>query len=167
MAEDHVSNLGKLTGNLQSLETSLRMYLLKVEKAKRVDQSPGTLYWNMKKGDTVAVDAFTNYDQLKEIIEKFNLEVARCGHGTKVDKNEVVRIRDLLAHGRVSADAPDERQLKIIKFENPRGSQTVIVSECAELNDSWFKETNDFIRCQLECVNAALNHVGAISPKKL
>ena len=167
MAEDHVLLLGKLTGNLQSLETSLRLYLLIVEKAKRIDQSPGTLYWNMKKGDIVAVDAFTNYDQLSGIIEKFNLEVDRCGYGTQIDKAEVVRIRDLLAHGRVSANASDERQLKIIKFENPKGSQTVVVSDCAMMNAPWFRETNDFIRCQLECVIAALKNVGAISPKKL
>lgn len=160
MPENHTLRFGKLLGNLQTLETMLRMYLLIADKKRTRNTTPGIRYWEMNIGDMVSVDAFTNYDQLTILIDKFNEDTHSRSLGVTVDMG-VVRIRDLLAHGRKAADSPDARQMKIIKFDKPIGGQ-VRVADCALMNEAWFEVNTKFVYDQLMNVMLASRHIGAV-----
>ena len=60
MANQHSPRLGKLVGNLQSLETLVRIYLVKTGSGDK-GKKP---YWDLVEGDVVQEDEFTNYDTL-------------------------------------------------------------------------------------------------------
>lgn len=65
---EYVVLLGKLKSNLISLETILRFYLLKKEGDDQnfIDPSKANI------GELVEKNAFTNYDMLSSLIEKYN-----------------------------------------------------------------------------------------------
>ena len=151
MAENHLLHLGKLVGNLQSLEGLLRCYLLNIDQTPPA--SKGTLYWNLKTGDVVPEDAFTNYDTLGDLINKYNADVQSRDAGLRVDPS-LVSVRDLLAHGRVAAGAPDPSLLKIVKFNRPSDGNVKVVA-AALMDETWFKAQNSLVLTQLKHVHAA------------
>ena len=138
---------------MQSLEALLRFYLLKIGARARV-QAPGSPpYWSLSAGDEVPEDEFTNYDTLGTLIAKFNAHVGTRDASLAVDAG-VVSLRDLLAHGRVSADAEDEARLAILKFDKPKGGK-VRVAAAALMDDAWFAAKTQYVLDQILRVNAA------------
>ena len=106
MAVNHALHLGKLFGNLQSLEALLRVYVLAIARKQKPPVSVGPSYWNLSVGDIIGEDAFTNYDSLGALVGKFNADVQPRDAALRVDST-VASLRDLLAHGRIAADNPD------------------------------------------------------------
>ncbi len=158
MAKNHVVQLGKLVGNLQSLEALLRIYLLKIG-ARSGGPRLKSSYWNLSPGDEVAEDEFTNYDSLGDLIKKFNTDIASRDPSLALDEG-VVGVRDLLAHGRVAADAEDETRLAIMKFEKPaRGKVRVAAS--ALMDDAWFAKNIKLVFEQIERVHTAIQRHAA------
>jgi len=153
MADNHALHLGKLIGNLQSLEALLRVYLLKIAQRQTPPASAGPSYWSLSVGDVVAEDAFTNYDSLGALIGKFNADVQSRDATLRVD-TAVVPVRDLLAHGRMAADSPDPSRLKIVKFDKPTGGSVKVVAS-ALMDEVWFKAKNDLVFTQLQHVHNA------------
>jgi len=153
MADNHALHLGKLVGNLQSLEALLRVYLLAIAQKQWPPASTGPSYWNLSVGDVVGEDAFTNYDSLGALISKFNADVQPRDATLRVDA-AMVSVRDLLVHGRVAADDPDPGRLKIVKFDKPNNG-TVKVSACAFMDEAWFNTQNDLASAQLRRVHSA------------
>ena len=154
MAENHVLYLGRLVGNLHSLEVLLRVYLATSGAKRRGAQVPHGPPVILSIGDTLDEDEFTNYDSLGELVKKFNADVIGHAPHLQVD-TKVVPLRDLLAHGRVSADAPDEKRLRIVKFDRPSGGR-VRVSDAALMDEGWFKTNIDLVLTQIERVDTAL-----------
>jgi hypothetical protein len=135
MANEHLLRLGKLVGNLQSLECLLRTYLLALAR-KGVTAAPGPDYWSLKAGDVVPVNEFTNYDTLGTLIDKYNADIGTRDPSLAIDP-KIVEIRDLLAHGRVASCTPDLAELAIVKFDRP-SQGAVKVMACARMDDAWF-----------------------------
>jgi len=158
MAKNHVLQLGKLVGNLQSLEALLRLYLLKIG-AKSGRRGFKSSYWTLSPGDEVTEDEFTNYNSLGDLVKKFNTDVASRDPSLAVDHG-VVGVRDLLAHGRVAADAEDETRLAILKFDKPsRGKVKVVAS--ALMDDAWFAKNIKLVFQQIERVHTAIERHAA------
>jgi hypothetical protein len=153
MAENHVLHLGKLVGNLQSLEALLRMYLQSITRKASGSPVSGKPYWNMSVGDVVPENPFTNYDSLGTLLHKFNIDIEPCDRSLKLDSS-VVGIRDLLAHGRVAADAPDLTQMRIVKFDRP-SSGAARVAAAALMDEKWFETNIALVRDEIERVHAA------------
>lgn len=153
MADNHALHLGKLVGNLQSLEALLRVYLLAIAQKQMPPTSAGPSYWNLSVGDVVGEDAFTNYDSLGSLVQKFNADI-QLKDVTLVVDSAVVAVRDLLAHGRIAADNPDPVRLKIVKFDKP-SSGTVKVVASALMDEAWLKAQNDLVFAQLQHVHTA------------
>ena len=149
MANDHVLRLGKLLGNLQSLECMLRFYLLKRDKG-----ALSLSYWALQVGDEIPSDAFSNYDSLGKMLDKFNVDVASRDAKLKLDPS-VVAIRDLLAHGRVAADKEDTSRLRIVKFGLPSGGKVQVVAS-AVMSDDWFDPNIALVYEQVVKVGKAL-----------
>lgn len=154
MATDHVMRLGKIIGNLQSLETMLRMFLDRVFTSTSPRLPAGKTYFGLQPGEQVPENAFTNFDTLGQLVAKFNAVVAQRDQGLTIDES-VVALRDLLAHGRIAADSPDEARLTILKFAKPERG-TVRVTECAMMTDQWCDERNDLVHAQIEKIARAL-----------
>jgi hypothetical protein len=153
MATDHALHLGRLVGNLHSLEAMLRFYLVKIDaKQKSRPFVPPDKPFVV--GAEVPKDAFTNYDTLGTLIKKFNAEAAPTDPSLSVDP-AVIDVRDLLAHGRVSAATADEAQLEIVKFDEPMGGQVRVVA-VALMDEHWFDEKIRLVRDQIDRVAAAM-----------
>jgi hypothetical protein len=155
MAQNHALLLGKLLGNLQSLETLLRVYLMSARSDPAGTKPPGADYWKLVAGDEVPEDPFSNYDTLSTLINKFNSSVPALGPSQQVD-TAVVGLRDLLAHGRVSADEADETRLAILKFAKPVTGRVRVVAS-AVMTEEWFAQNVAFVREQIERVASALD----------
>lgn len=154
MAENHAIHLGKLLGNLQSLEALLRGYLRNIE-AKHAPNLGQKLYWSLNVGDVVPEDAFTNYDTLGALISRFNADISRRDKSLTIDPS-VVETRDLLAHGRVAADNPDPALLRIVKFDRLRDGKVAVVAS-ALMSEAWFAERNTLVLAQMENIYSAIN----------
>jgi hypothetical protein len=132
---EHATQLGKVIGNLLSLEYLLRLYLY--DRALITPHEPFPKGFKLEAtsvGSGVPHNALTSYDSLKQLIKLYNVYVPAQ---LKLDES-LVNLRDAIAHGRVSAPAKDA-PLKLMKFSDPRrGPITVVISE--ELSPEWFGE---------------------------
>lgn len=137
--EQHPLNLGKLLVNLQSLEFALRAFLWESEKDKEQNISTyRELKLNeLKEGGIVDENAFTNYDSLNVLIDKYNQNPRISSSGLTIDKS-MVDIRDAIAHGRVFGDTPNP-PMTLLKFSKPE-NERVKVTFSVQLTQEWFNE---------------------------
>ena len=87
--------MGKLVVNFQSLEFALRAFLSNHESGWRQQGDP-TFLENIKEGDLVKENAFTNWDSLGKLIEDYNKLVGSTNPEFSVDA-ELKKTRDALA----------------------------------------------------------------------
>ncbi len=128
---EYIVLLGKLKSNLISLETILRFCILKKEGDEKNFISP----FKTEIGDIIKIDAFTNYDDLGKLIDKYNdyqLE------NEKIDKDKIVSIRDLFAHGRAFSST-EESPLVIVKYSKPNNG-FVKMTHKEVLGVKWFND---------------------------
>jgi len=123
--DKHSLNLGRLVGNLQSLEFALRAFLVNSEIASGASFPQSASLDKMNEGEIVPKNAFTNYDSLEKIIKKYNRDPKILAAGLTIDKS-LVAVRDAIAHGRVSAPAPSA-SLRLLKFGKPENNQVKVV----------------------------------------
>jgi len=155
--DKHFMNLGKVVSNLLSLELSLRTFLLEAEG------SQGEMdYSQLNVGDQVAEDAFTNWDYLKQLIEKYNDRIESVDSSLCVD-DSVVALRDALAHGRVFASSPSG-PMSLLKFTRPKKEQTK-VTFAAQMDETWFQNQISLTHDQIKKVIAAGKSLGMNSFK--
>jgi hypothetical protein len=133
--EDHPLNLGKLFTNFQSLEFALRAFLVNDEIASGHSFLQSINLYGMNEGDMVPENAFTNYDSLGQLIEKYNNHPRIILSGLTIDAT-LVDIRDAIAHGRVAGEKPLP-PFKLLKFDKPKNKR-VKVTFSALLTKEWF-----------------------------
>ena len=138
----YAEKLGMLVANMQSLEVALRAFLSRAEddlenKHVVVDLD------NIKAGDMVQENAFTNYDTLKELIVKYNK--SNRSDDYKID-DSLVKVRDALAHGRLSAKDFEMNPIRLLKFAKPTKTGKVRVELDNDLTKEWFKENINLFR---------------------
>src|SRR5690349_14520417 len=123
---DQAMQVGKIVGNLLSLEFALRIYLYDQQLVKPHEPLPeGDILTSARVGDVVPHNALTSYHSLLQLIRLYNHNVTR---ESQIDES-IATLRDTLAHGRVSAPLEAEH-LRIIKFSDPRrGPLAVTVTE--------------------------------------
>ena len=144
--KDHFERLGRLVANMQSLELALRVFLHNDEIAKGLPQ-PSIIYSEMKAGDVVKKDAFTNWDTLQKLIAKYNKDKRVIANGLTIDEKLVI-IRDAIAHGRVASTGPSITTKRLLKFKHPVGD-TVEVEYSALMSREWLNE-------QMDCFHHAI-----------
>lgn len=135
--EKYPLNCGKLLVNFQSLEFALRAFLVNNEIASGITSSQATNLKEMNRGDIVPENAFTNWNTLKQLIEKYNSNPKILSAGLIIDKT-LVDIRDAIAHGRVSAPTPSASP-QLLKFSKPKDNQ-VKVTFSVSMTKEWFGE---------------------------
>ena len=136
--DKHFLNLGKLVGNFQSLEFVLRALLINDEIAHKGPlPKSATDMDKMNDGDIVPENAFTNWDTLRQLIKKYNGHPKISSAGLTIDE-DLVDIRDAIAHGRVSAATPSS-PLRLLKLKKPKDNQ-VKVTFSVLMTREWFAE---------------------------
>lgn len=149
--EEYTLAIGKIVVNLHSLEFALRTFLWNHESP----QNPPN--WNtqipqLQVGQTVPVNAFTNYDTLGKLVDKFNSVVLPVDASLCVDP-EVVGLRDALAHGRVWAQAPHP-PMQLVKFNKPSNG-LVTVTHAERVDDQWLQSQASRVSGEIEKVAKA------------
>jgi hypothetical protein len=145
---NHITLMGKLVVNLQSLEFALRAFLYGHETNWKKAQGSAFLE-DIKQGSSVPENAFTNYDTLGKLIEKYNGIVPDKDAGLALDK-DVTHIRDALAHGRIASNAPSlEVPSKLVKYDKPQNGN-VRVTDCHMLTEKWFHQNINHVSENIE-----------------
>ena len=135
--EQHPLNLGKLLVNFQSLEFALRAFLVNYEISLGVSSAQSVNLYDMNEGHVVPENAFTNYDNLAQLIKKYNNNPKIISASLTIDKT-LVRIRDAIAHGRVAGLTPSP-PFKLLKFDKPKNKQVKVMFSIL-LTKKWFVE---------------------------
>ncbi len=148
----HALGLGSLVANLQSLELMLRAYLALTSGDEEAD---GRRLIGKGVGDKVPEDPFTNYDSLGQLIRKYNAQV---GDPDLSVSEDVVEVRDALAHGRISAWLP-EFPLQLLRFAEPQDG-TVEITQLVTLTEEWFAEQRRHVFAQAKKVEGARKRLG-------
>jgi hypothetical protein len=141
--DQHPLNVGKLVVNLQSLEFALRAFLYEITKRTRQNASSyeELKLDKLKEGDIVEGNAFTNYDDLRTLIIKYNNNPKISSAGFTINET-IVDIRDAIAHGRVFGITP-KPPMTLLKFSKPFGeppNKQVEVKFSVLLTREWFNE---------------------------
>lgn len=148
--------LGELVANFHSLEFALRAFLWKEENATGITPSQSMNLDELNRGDIVPENAFTNYDTLEQLIDKYNNNHIISKTDLMIDKT-LLDIRDAIAHGRVSARTPSDSS-KLLKFSRPKGKK-VKVTHSISMTKEWFNEqikrTNKAARKVLKAIEAS------------
>ena len=135
--DEHALNLGKLIANFHSLEFALRAFLVNYEIASGGSFPQSANLGEMNEGDIAPENAFTNYDTLGQLINKYNNNPRILSASLKIDAT-LVDIRDAIAHGRVSSAMPSS-SLKLLKFDKPKNNK-VKVTFSVTMTKEWFRE---------------------------
>jgi len=150
--ERHALSLGKLTGNLQTIEMAARLAIVKLDKAagERVQaQLP-----QVKIDDLVELNAFTNKDDLNQTLEKYNKWAPL---DCRVDRKPIVALRDALAHGRIFG-AGSIKHLRLLKFSRKANNGKVAVELALDMTDEWFQENLQLLNLAIAKITKALNY---------
>lgn len=150
--ELHALNLGKLVGNLLTIEMAARMFIAKHEAKLNVNfakQLP-----TIKADDLVENDAFTNPDDLWQTLSKYN---KRAPSEYKVSTDEIVALRDALAHGRAFGFG-SKRHLRLIKFSRKKIGGKIKVELVKDMDDEWFAANICLLNTALEKLTNSLNY---------
>ena len=150
--ELHALTLGKLVGNLQSLEMGARMVIVKLDQsaAEQVE----TQLPQARARDSVELNAFTNADNLDQTLEKYN---KRASLDCRIEVVPIVRLRDALAHGRTFGIG-SIKHLRLLKFSRKTKDGRVPVELAEDMTAEWFDENIRMLNNALEKVRKALNY---------
>jgi hypothetical protein len=109
---DYLDGLGRFWHAFNGLELQLRLYLCGragIHGAERVAQL------NANEGDEVPDNPMTDYRTFGQLCDAFNNKQEA---GKQIPFDEYVRMRDALAHGRVTGDAAG--RMTVIKYSKPK-----------------------------------------------
>lgn len=151
--ESHALNLGKLLGNLQSLEMGARLAIVKLDQwaAGQVQ----TQLSQVKAGELVELNTFTNNDDLTQTLEKYN---KRAQLDCRIDVRSIVVLRDALGHGRTFGFG-SIKPLRLLKFSRTSTADGKIAVELAvDMTDEWFFQNIRMLNDALEKVRKALDY---------
>jgi hypothetical protein len=150
--ERHALNLGKLVGNLLTIEMAARMFIAKHDEKSSFIFS--TQLPTVKAGDLVDNDAFTNPDDLRQTLRKYN---KRAPSEYKVPIDEIVDLRDAIAHGR-SFGFGNMKHLRLLKFSRKKIGEKVKVDLVKDMDDEWFVVNICLLNTSIDKLTKSLNY---------
>jgi hypothetical protein len=151
--EAHALHLGGLVGNLQSLEIMIRFFLSALPAARPTGVAYGIDLFGFSVGTVLDESDITSYESLGELIDRFN-EHATANKTPAIDST-LVKLRDAIAHGRVSALAPSD-QLRLVKFGPPRDGK-VRIEFNEMMTTAWLIEQKQRVFRAIEVVRERLS----------
>jgi hypothetical protein len=150
--ELHALNLGKLVGNLLTIEMAARMFLAKHEEdfqSKVTTQLP-----QVSEGDLVESDAFTNPDDLRQTLRKYN---KRAPKALAFPIDEIVALRDALGHGRTFGFG-EMPHLRLLKFSRKTTEGKYRVELAQDMSETCFAHNIGVLESALQNLTQALDY---------
>ena len=148
--ENHASNLGKLIGNLLTIEMAARLAIVSLDE--HVASQVSTQLPQVKKGEYVECNAFTNSDDLRQTLGKYN---KRAPLDCKIDIDPIVDLRDVLAHGRMFGSG-SIGHLRLLKFNRKQKAGKVSVDLAVIMTPAWFSENIELLTKAIEKITTSL-----------
>ncbi len=148
-AVKHEVELGRLIANLHSLELVIRDFLLTDAEGLQASTKHAQDLRRLKVGQSITENQFTNYDDLRALIKKYNKRVEAIAKKLSVDES-IMDLRNALAHGRVFSYGPSP-PLLLLKFSKPQNGY-VKVEFSVVMTIDWFDK-------QIKWVHRELNKV--------
>lgn len=143
-AEKHAQDIGRIVGQLQSIEFLLRWWLAKRNGHEIVLPS--------HVGQVLNVTPVTDYRTMGQLIKAYNSQLNAEEANYQLDM-KIVEIRDALAHGRVLAIG-DEAFLTLYRFSKPTNGQVETTAITSLSNEALAADIDmlqaEFVRL-LEC----------------
>jgi hypothetical protein len=151
----HALNMGRLVGNLLTLEMAARMAVARLDRQS--GGTPAETLIHVRQGDWVRINPFTNLDDLQRTLEKYNKYAPLA---CRLELGPIVRLRDALAHGRMFGSGPirPDASLKLIKFDTKPQNNHVQVSLVVDMTAEWFSENLATLSKGLEKVARAIDY---------
>ncbi len=146
---NYSDNLGRLITNLHSLEVSIRDFLFTNDFGLEAATVHVQSLRELKIGQSVSENHFTNYNSLRTLIVKYNEQVSTFASELIVD-DDIVNLRDALAHGRVFSFEPSSPSI-LLKFSKPKNGNTE-VEFMAIMTRDWFDEQIKWTQNELKKV---------------
>ncbi len=154
LLDNYARDLGKVIGNLHSLELMLRIFLHNVDSDRYGSPPPEVSLDNIQEDNFIQENYFVNYDSLGELVNKYNdIITSRGSSGLSVDET-TVKLRDALAHGRVLGSQPSP-PFKLYKFGRPSRKCRVKVQRIANLTEKELAGYILHVRAQIEKLEEA------------
>ena len=129
--------LGQVVCNLQSLEFLLRVFLDQVDTERYGTYSP-ILESDVTVGGHVKANYLTNYDSLTELVDRYNEVVKKRKRADLTIGQEIVELRDAIAHGRVIGKTP-EPPPRLYRFGKPKNGRVPVVC-IIDFTEEWARE---------------------------
>jgi len=155
--DKYALGLGWLIANLLSLEYMLRIYLVDEELGDDLGEKfpQYKRLHELQVGEKVPKNAFTEWDDLSDLIREYNKHVAR---ELAIDFS-IVDLRHALVHGRVSSPTL-EGSLSLLKFSRPDKGDTQVSVECKySLTSDWISEQKNKVAGEMKKVVRAKPHI--------
>lgn len=150
--ENHALKLGEIVGNLQTIEMAARLAIVKLDEYSA--SSVSTQLPQVQEGEQVEWNAFTNSNDLRQTLEKYNKHAPlEC----RVDVNSIVNLRDALAHGRTFGFG-GMKNLRLLKFQRKQDNGKVVVELAQDMNDEWFNLNIEMLGNALNKLTIALDY---------
>ena len=152
--ESHALRLGKLFGNLLSLEMITRMALAKLDTNASFSEGPQLPL--LTTGQRVEANPLTDGKSLTGTLRQYNQHVSGA---YQVETERIVELRDALAHGRMFGFGPNGRHLRLLKFDkNTDKEGRVLVTMAIDMTQDWFDDSIRFLEREMDKVTGFLNY---------
>ncbi len=152
--DNYCRDLGKVIGNLHSLEMMLRLFLHNVDMERYGSPPPKVSLDNIQVGDLIQENYFVNYDPLGSLVKKYNDIVTSRGTVELCVDEITIKLRDAFAHGRVLGLQPSP-PFTLYKFGKPSREQKVKVENITNLSKEELAEYIRHVLSQIEKVENA------------
>jgi hypothetical protein len=129
-----------------------RMAIVKLDK-RSADQVQSQLP-QLKAGDMVELNVFTNGDDLRQTLEKYN---KRAALDCRIGIEPIINLRDALAHGRAFGFG-SAKPLRLLKFSRKTKSEKVLIELALDMTDEWFLTNIKILEQALGKVAKALDY---------
>ena len=146
--------LGKLFGNLLSLEMAARLAIATLDKKHPL--SVGPQLPQLTTGERVKVTPLTNGSSLMAILKQYNRAVP---DDCQVSSKQIVDLRDALAHGRMFGSGQDSEHFRLLKFaKRPDAQGRVLVTLAIDVTEDWLSDNIAFLDDEISKVARFLGY---------
>jgi hypothetical protein len=139
----HLLGVGKIVGNLHSLELLLRLFLC--EAKGEIIEFPKS------QAGTMPETHLTNFMSLGDLIKSYNATLSATEKAHSVDPT-VVQVRDAIAHGRLTS-LSGTFPLTLYKFGRPDAQKMVPIEFAEQITEQWLDGRRHLILDQIRKVH--------------
>ncbi len=136
--EQHVFRLGKIAGNLLSIESLARL-IIELDRVGGNINDARPKFSQIREGDWVELTALSNKEDLTWALDNYNKRIKRARPDLAVDTKRIVFLRDALAHGR-QFGIGKAQHLILVKYHRKSNDRKVQVLLRVDMTKEWFDE---------------------------